>query len=48
MGFGLSQGYSKVIAKMTPIPGKGSSIFGKIKIISGGNTLTKIWQFVAP
>lgn len=48
MGFGLSQGYSKVIAKITPIPGTGSSIFGKIKITSGGNTLTKIWQFVAP
>jgi len=48
MGFGISQGYSKVISKITPIPGSGSLIFGKIKVTSGGNTLTENWKFAAP
>ncbi len=48
MGFGISQGYSKVVAKITPIPPSGSWIYGKTEITSGGNTLRKVWQFEAP
>lgn len=48
MGFGLSQGYSRIIARINPIPPSGSIIYGRTRVISGGNALVRIWQFEAP
>ncbi len=48
MGFGLSQGYNQITAKINPIPGSGSVVWGKVSVSSGGKSQTKAWSFTAP
>jgi len=48
MGFGISQGYTKVTASISPIPPSGSRIYGKIRVTSGGTIKVSNWYFMAP
>ncbi len=48
MGLGLSQGYNRIAARITPVPPSGSRIWGRVRATSGGKTAETGWSFTAP
>ena len=48
MGLGLSQGYNRIAAKISPVPPSGSGIWGRVRATSGGKTAETGWSFTAP